>query len=64
MKNCDIDLIQRISSGDEDAFTILMQKHRSWIHSLAWREIGDFHAAQEITQNTFIQAFQSLPKFK
>ena len=61
MKNDDIDLIQRILSGDEDAFTILMQKHRSWIHSLAWREIGDFHAAQEITQNTFIQAFQSLP---
>ena len=61
MKNEDIDLIQRILSGDEDAFTILMQKHRSWIHSLAWREIGDFHAAQEITQNTFIQTFQSLP---
>ena len=61
MKNCDIDLIHRISSGDEDAFTILMQRHRSWVHSLAWREIGDFHAAQEITQNTFIQAFRSLP---
>ncbi|MDE0011220.1 MAG: sigma-70 family RNA polymerase sigma factor [Candidatus Poribacteria bacterium] len=61
MKNDDIDLIHRILSGDEDAFTILMQRHRSWVHSLAWREIGDFHAAQEITQNTFIQAFQSLP---
>ncbi len=61
MKNEDADLIHRISSGDEDAFTILMQRHRSWVHSLAWREIGDFHAAQEITQNTFIQAFQSLP---
>ena len=61
MKNDDIDLIHRILSGDENAFTILMQRHRSWIHSLAWREIGDFHAAQEITQNTFIQTFQSLP---
>lgn len=61
MKNDDIDLIHRILSGDESAFTILMQRHRRWVHSLAWREIGDFHAAQEITQDTFIQVFQSLP---
>ena len=61
MKNDDIDLIHRILSGDEGAFTTLMQRHRSWVHSLAWREIGDFHAAQEITQDTFIEAFKSLP---
>ena len=61
MKNEDVDLIQRILSGDESAFTTLVEKHRKWIHSLAWREIGDFHAAQEITQDTFIQAFKSLP---
>ena len=64
MKNDDIDLIHRILSGDESAFTILMQRHRRWIHSLAWREVGDFHAAQEITQDTFIQAFQSLPTLR
>ncbi|MDE0423645.1 MAG: sigma-70 family RNA polymerase sigma factor [Candidatus Poribacteria bacterium] len=64
MKNDDIDLIHRILSGDEDAFTTLMQKHRRWVYSLAWREIGDFHAAQEITQDTFIQAFKSLPSLR
>ena len=60
MKNEDVDLIQRILAGDEAAFTALVERHREWIHSLAWREIGDFHAAQEITQDTFIQAFKSL----
>ena len=64
MKNEDVDLIQRILSGDESAFTTLVEKHRKWIHSLAWREIGDFHAAQEITQDTFIQAFKSLPSLR
>ena len=64
MKNEDVDLIQRILSGDESAFTTLVEKHRKWIHSLAWREIGDFHAAQEITQDTFIQAFKSLPNLR
>ena len=64
MKNEDVDLIQRILSGDESAFTALVEKYRKWIHSLAWREIGDFHAAQEITQDTFIQAFKSLPSLR
>ena len=64
MKNEDVDLIQCILAGDEAAFTTLVEKHRKWIHSLAWREIGDFHAAQEITQDTFIQALKSLPTLR
>ena len=64
MKNQDVNLIQRILSGDEDACTALVERHREWVHSLAWREIGDFHAAQEITQDTFIQAFKSLPTLR
>jgi RNA polymerase sigma factor (sigma-70 family) len=60
----DVDLIQRILSGDEEAFTALVARHRKWVHSLAWREIGDFHAAQEITQDTFIQTFKSLPTLR
>ena len=64
MKNEDVDLIQRILSGDESAFTTLVERHQKWVHSLAWREIRDFHAAQEIAQDTFIQAFKSLPNLK
>ena len=64
MKNEDVDLIQRILSGDESAFTTLVERHQKWVHSLAWREIRDFHAAQEIAQDTFIQAFKSLPSLK
>ena len=64
MKNEDADLIQRILAGDEAAFTALVERHRKWIHSLAWREIGDFHAAQEITQDTFIQTLKSLPTLR
>ena len=64
MKNEDVDLIQRILTGDEAAFTALVERHRKWVHSLAWREIGDFHAAQEITQDTFIQTLKSLPTLR
>ncbi len=34
MKKEDADLIQRIISGDEDAFTALVEKHQKWVHFL------------------------------
>ena len=55
-----VQLIRRILSGDEDAFTTLIQKHQKSVHALVWRKIGDFHIAEEITQDTFIQVYKRL----
>ena len=30
----------------------------------AWRKIGDFHIAEDITQDTFLQAYQRLSTLK
>ena len=56
----DVQLIQRILSGDDSAFNILVQKYQKGVHALAWRKIGDFHYAEEITQDTFLQAYKNL----
>ena len=34
------------------------------MHALAWRKTGDFHIAEEITQDTFLKAYQNLPTLK
>ena len=60
MEKNDVQLIQRILSGDDDAFTLLVEKHQKSVHALAWRKIGDFHIAEEITQDTFLQAYKKL----
>ena len=60
MKKNDVQLIQQILSGDEEAFTLLVEKHQKGVHALAWRKIGDFHIAEEITQDTFLQAYKRL----
>ena len=39
----DVQLIQRILSGDDEAFTALVRKYQKSVHALAWRKIGDFH---------------------
>ncbi len=64
MKNPDIELIQRVLDGDDDAFSALVKKYQESVHALAWRRIGDFHIAEEITQDTFLKAYQNLSKLK
>ena len=60
MKNDDIALIQRILAGDAIAFERLVGKYQKQVHTLAWRKIGDFHIAEDITQETFLQVYQKL----
>ena len=60
----DVQLIQRILSGDEEAFTALVRKYQKSVHALAWRKIGDFHYAEDITQDTFLQVYKKLSTLK
>ncbi len=60
MKNDDAKLIQEILSGNQEAFTNLVRRYQKQIHAFAWRMIGDFHLAEEITQDTFLQAYKKL----
>ena len=64
MTQNDVELIQRILQGDQDAFAVLVNKYQKGIHALAWRKIGDFHIAQEITQDTFLKAYENLGDLK
>ena len=56
----DVQLIRAVLSGDDTAFDILVEKHQKSVHALAWQKIGDFHYAEEITQDTFLLAYQNL----
>ena len=60
----DVQLIYRILSGDEEAFTTLVCKHQKGVHALAWRTIGDFHDAEEVTQDVFLQVYKQLSTLK
>ena len=64
MKNSDTQLINRVLNGDDTAFSKLVKKYQKQVHALAWRKIGDFHIAEEITQDTFLRAYQKLRTLK
>ena len=60
----DVQLIRSILSGNDEAFSTLVKKYQKSIHALAWRKIGDFHHAEEITQDIFLQAYKKLSTLK
>ena len=63
-KEDDVQLIQRTLSGDDAAFGILLQRYQKSVHALVWRKLGDFHIAEDITQDTFLQAYKKLSTLK
>ena len=60
----DVQLIHAVLSGDDTAFDILVEKYKKSVHAIVWRKIGDFHYAEEITQDTFLLAYQNLSKLR
>ena len=64
MQNNDAELIQQTLEGDQQAFSALVRKYQKPLHALVWRKIGDFHIAEEITQDIFLNVYKKLQTLK
>lgn len=64
MKQKDAELIQQVLQGNQEAFGILVKRYQKGVHALVWRKIGDFHIAEEITQEAFLKAYHKLDTLK
>ena len=64
MQNNDAELIQQTLAGDQSAFNTLVRKYQKPLHALVWRKIGDFHIAEEITQDIFLNVYKKLRTLK
>ena len=64
-KTGDIELLQRIENGDDDAVTELYNAYVDRIYSLIYNQVDkDRETAQEILQETFFAAVRSAGKFR
>jgi RNA polymerase sigma-70 factor (ECF subfamily) len=52
------------SEGDSDAFESVVRQHQRMIHSLCYRMTGSLPDAEDLAQETFIQAYQHLEGFR
>jgi RNA polymerase sigma-70 factor (ECF subfamily) len=52
----DLELLQRTSRGDRDAFGRLVERHQSLVSSVAYSVVGDFSRSEDVAQEAFLAA--------
>lgn len=58
------ELVLRSRHGDSEAFGALIRAHQRMIHALTYRMTGSLADAEDLAQETFIQAHQQLDQFR
>lgn len=60
----DTSIIKEIIGGNTQAFAVLVDKYKDLVFTLAIRMLKNREEAEEVSQDTFVKIYKSLPKFK
>ena len=63
-RNQDNKCIEKVLAGDRNAYSILVDRYKDMVFSLALRMARSREEAEEIAQDAFVKAFRSLGSFK
>lgn len=64
MGDPDAALVCESQRGDPRAFESLVRRHQHMIHALLWRMTGSLQEAEDLAQETFVRAWEQLPRFR
>lgn len=59
----DAELVEQCRNGNLTAFGRLVTKHQDHVLNTCWRVCGDRQEAEDLTQEAFIRAFESIGQF-
>jgi RNA polymerase sigma-70 factor (ECF subfamily) len=60
----DLELVRKTKGGDRQAYEELVLRHQRRAFNVAYRILGDYDEALDITQDAFIQAYRSIAGFR
>lgn len=60
----DLKYVFLCQKGDVDAFEVLVERHQKKMLNIAYRMMGDYDEACDVTQEAFVSAYKSIKKFK
>jgi RNA polymerase sigma-70 factor (ECF subfamily) len=60
----DLEYVILCQKGETDAFEALVERHQKKMLNIAFRMMGDYDEACDVTQEAFVSAYKSIKKFK
>lgn len=60
----DVKLVTASKDGDQDAFSLLVQRYQRRVFNLVLRMLKDYEEASETTQEAFLAAWQGMASFR
>lgn len=60
----DLELVEKVKSGDRRAFSELVKRHQRSVLRLSLRFVKDMDTAEDVTQDAFIKAYEKLNSFE
>lgn len=59
----DFQVLDRVLAGEHQAYGLLVERHKDFAYTIAWRILGNRYEAEEAAQDAFLRAFRSLKRF-
>ena len=60
----DAQLITQVLAGNQAHYRLLVERHQQAVYNAAYRLVGNRDEAADITQDTFLRAYQALASFQ
>lgn len=60
----DATLVRRALGGEDDAFALLMGRHKQWVFRFVRRYVGNAEDAYDVLQETFFSAWLALSRYQ
>lgn len=60
----DAALVDFVLQGDQDVFTVLVERYKDAVQNLAYRMLGNATEAEDVAQEAFVRAYTQLATYK
>ncbi len=57
-------IVQRAVNGDQEAFRSLVEEYKNLVYVICLNVVHDHFEAENLSQETFLQVYKSLPKYE
>ena len=60
----DLDIIQKLKSGDDETFRLVVEKYQKLVLNCSYKFLRNKESAEDLTQEVFLEVFESIHAFK